>query len=94
MFPCTKCGCCCKRVGEAVRISGIQFPYGFNDKGECEMLVDNKCIVYANRPWICNVDKIIKKNKFNKKIYYKETARECNKMMDEDGISKNFRIKY
>jgi Fe-S-cluster containining protein len=94
MFPCTKCGCCCKRVGAAVAASGISFPYKFKEDGACEMLVDNKCLVYDKRPAICNVDKIIRSNKFNKKFYYKETARECNKMMDEDGIAKEFRIKY
>ena len=94
MFPCTMCGCCCKRVGLAVKDGEIDFPYKMKEDGSCEMLEDNKCKVYKNRPAICNIDKIIKANKYNKKIYYKETIRACNKMMTEDGIPKEYRIKY
>lgn len=93
MFPCTKCGCCCKRLGKAIK-EGIGFPYRAKENGECEMLEDNKCKVYDTRPDICNVDKVIELIGLDRNEYYKEGIYACNKMMDEDGISIEYRINY
>jgi uncharacterized protein len=93
MFPCTQCGCCCKRVGLLPKGNEFDFPYRAKENGECEMLFENKCKVYDNRPTICNVDELIKILKVDKSQYYKESIIACNQMMDEDGISQEYRIK-
>jgi len=93
MFPCTQCGCCCRKVGLIPKENNLGFPYRAKENGECEMLKDNKCVVYNERPIICNIDRLIKVLKVNKSQYYKESIDACNKMMDEDEISQEYRIK-
>ena len=97
MFPCTKCGECCKHIDKAVTLFtdagfDINFPYKWND-GVCEKLVNNLCSIYENRPYICNIDRYIKENKVNKKAFYRSNTEACNKLMDETGINIKFRIK-
>lgn len=54
-FNCTKCGACCKHIGEIRDTLNINFPYEIIDN-VCSMLDrNNLCTVYANRPEICNV---------------------------------------
>ena len=88
-FPCTQCGCCCRRVGDALK-QGIEFPYGAKEDGACEMLENNMCKVYNDRPTVCNIDSVIKLLGQDKQEYYKESIRLCNKMMNEDGISEEY----
>jgi Fe-S-cluster containining protein len=87
MYPCTNCGACCKRVHLLEN-----FPFK-NINGVCEKYIDNKCSIYENRPWICNIDKGAEILGFNKEEFYKLNIQACNQMMDEDGIDLKFRIK-
>lgn len=100
-FPCTGCGCCCKRVDIGVnRIKELaidkpefSFPYKWDQTGRCENLQDdNSCSIYDKRPIICNIDKVISLLKISKKEFYKLNIISCNKMMDEDNISSKYRI--
>ena len=92
-FPCTGCGCCCKRVGTVKQfLTEEEFPYNSNEDGSCEMLIDDKCSVYDNRPDICDVYKMFLKSDMDIKEYYKLNIEQCNKFMDEDNIPLNFRI--
>jgi len=101
LFPCSGCGCCCRRAKHTVALLNITdpqnefyFPYKFNEDGSCEMLnVDNKCSVYENRPTVCNIDKTILLAGLNKEQFYRDVIESCNKAMDEDNISVEFRIK-
>jgi len=93
VFPCTQCGCCCRRVRAIIEL-GIGFPYKAKEDGSCEMLTeDNNCKVYDSRPFICNISEVAKI--LNKDIdeYYAENIEICNKIMDEDNIPIEFRIK-
>ena len=100
-FPCTMCGCCCKRVGNIVHNFGLKekkdnpyyFPYDYDEKGVCEKLgSDNKCTVYDSRPLLCNIDAIVEFQMVDKKKFYMQNALACNKMMDEDNVPMDFRI--
>ena len=92
-FPCSGCGCCCKRVGMVKQfLIEEEFPYNAKEDGSCEMLIDNKCSVYDNRPDICDVYKMFLKSDMDIKEYYKVNIEQCNKFMDEDNIPLNFRI--
>ncbi len=98
MYPCTKCGCCCKRVNVAVErtkdIEGLEFPYKWDETGRCEMLTDdNLCSVYDDRPLLCNIDKVIEVFKIDKKEFYKQNTAACNELMDLENIPISFRIK-
>lgn len=99
-FPCTGCGCCCKRIKLVVEFMGIKdpkdhlyFPHSWNKKGVCQHLTeDNKCKIYNSRPLLCNVEKLTEFLGYDKKQFYQENVLACNKMMEEDNIPLHFRI--
>ena len=95
-YPCTSCGACCRRIdkiAEGFKQIGLDFPYIWSENGECEMLVDNQCSVYETRPLICNIEKVAEYMKIPKDVFFSMNIKLCNKMMDEDGIDKEFRIR-
>jgi len=98
MYPCTKCGCCCKKVNVAVEmtkmIDDFKFPYKWDETGRCEKLLeDNTCGVYDNRPLLCDIDRVIEYFGIDKKSFYEANVVACNKMMDENNIPISLRIK-
>lgn len=102
-FPCTGCGSCCKRIDRLIdninlfpkeQQELLHFPYKHED-GVCENLMeDNKCAIYENRPLICNIDKFIEVFELDKIQFYTDNINVCNKIMDEDGVSNELRIKF
>lgn len=102
-YPCTGCGACCHRIGNIVESWGLKdlseddemhFPHSYNDTGKCEMLDrDNKCLVYEDRPTICNVEKMFALMDIPRDTFYKLNINACNNMMDEDNIHLDYRIK-
>lgn len=67
-FECTICGKCCMHMKEVLEVlpqlakvigeDNACFPYSHNN-GVCEKLSpDNRCMVYEDRPIICNVNKL------------------------------------
>ena len=58
------------------------FPYDFDENGVCEKLVDNKCSVYEDRPYICNVDRNQKDSGLSKEEYYEATKMVCSTIID------------
>lgn len=93
-YPCTKCGCCCKMVGKMVQELEIDFPYAYDANGKCSQLADdNTCMVYEDRPLICNIDKMAELLKVNKAEFYDININACNDMMDEQGAPLEYRIK-
>lgn len=52
VFPCTKCGACCRSIGGIHEMSHLALP-----DGSCKHLtVDNRCAIYERRPLACRVD--------------------------------------
>ena len=65
-IQCNGCTFCCENIGAVLNSKYkakwaekflLEFPYKANENGACEMLKDNKCSIYENRPIICNVKK-------------------------------------
>lgn len=98
-YPCTGCGCCCKRIENAVSAyenidEEYEFPYSWDENGKCsELMDDNSCRVYENRPLLCNIDKFIEAYSMDKVMAYEMNISACNKMMDEDNVDNLLRIK-
>lgn len=91
-FPCTGCGACCRRVGSKLELlQEFGFPYKPLEDGSCEMLDNDRCSVYEDRPFICNVDKIGEYFP-DKKEFYLDNIRACNTMQEEDGLDPKYRI--
>lgn len=59
MFPCEKCGCCYRRVGEVFLARQMA-----KSNGVCKYLDEstNLCMIYNERPFFCRVDEFYEKN--------------------------------
>ncbi len=106
-FPCTKCGLCCKHVGDVLSQNSIEyktsptvikdlinsFPYKVNEDGSCSMLTEEGlCKVYENRPIICNVRLGAKLLNIPLKDWYKDRAKGCNDLIRKAGLSNDYLV--
>ena len=100
-FPCTSCGLCCKSLNilHSKQNSPImqflvdKFPYKILEDGSCEMLKDNQCSVYEDRPLICNVRLGGKLLGVDQDIWYAMLAEGCNKMIKEAELDDKYLVK-
>jgi uncharacterized protein len=83
MYPCTKCGACCRNIKfipQLDRGDGVCKHYDSDTK---------LCSIYDTRPLICRIDKAYDKifNKFmTKKTFYNIQIKSCNKLDDSNNI--------
>lgn len=57
IFPCDKCGLCCKHINEIPELQLFD-----SGNGRCiNLLENNLCAIYETRPDICNVTKMFEK---------------------------------
>ena len=102
-FPCTSCGLCCKNIKHLfppypgvehpmVLFLASKFPYKMLDDGSCEMLKDNQCSVYEDRPLICNIRLGGKIMGIDQDVWYKLLAEGCNKMITEAGLDSKYLV--
>ena len=88
-FLCSKCGACCRNVGNSKLPS--------DDKGVCLNLdqENNICKVYNTRPNICRVDKIFEnsfKDIMTKKEFYVWNTEACHWLIDKEDLDESFKI--
>lgn len=82
MFPCNKCGACCRNL----KLSPL---YAQLDRGDgvCIYLAGNLCSIYDNRPLLCRVDECYEKY-FKEAIsveeYYRLNQESCQKLQKQD----------
>jgi Fe-S-cluster containining protein len=94
-FECTSCGLCCKQVG-AILTSPVpfmwmkqavkDFPYKPREDGSCEKLgKDNRCSVYADRPLLCNIERMADEidMPINKETWYEMNYIGCRQLQME-----------
>jgi len=99
-FPCTSCGLCCKNLKSMYEDTGnsmiaflvSKFPHKILDDGSCEMLKDNQCSVYNDRPIICNVRLGAKVMGIDQADWYHIVAQGCNKMIAEAGLDPKYLV--
>lgn len=77
---CTRCGECCRHIGNIPALSGFA-----REDGSCRFLTeDNLCGIYEKRPLVCNVAGIY--GEFFKdvpeEIFYEKTAEACKKLQN------------
>jgi hypothetical protein len=53
---CTCCGLCCKRL-DKIELPE-EYKYLDNGSGICKFLNDNRCMIYKERPLICNSNRM------------------------------------
>ncbi len=87
-FPCSGCGACCRRIGWMPEEELEKHGLVADATGACiNLLPDNSCEIYEDRPDICRVDVQAKQADVDIDTYYRENIRLCNEWMDEDGMS-------
>lgn len=87
MFPCERCGCCCRRVGEAFFARHMAKP-----DGVCEYLDEatNLCTIYSERPIFCRVDEFYEKNlsdKMSREDFYRINKEVCKRFQAERRVN-------
>ena len=83
MFPCEKCGCCCRQVGKLFFAKDMALP-----DNSCKYLdkSTNLCTIYETRPLFCRVDEYYDKayaNKMSKEKFYAINKAICKQFQSE-----------
>ncbi|MEI0564034.1 YkgJ family cysteine cluster protein [Brachyspira pulli] len=73
-FPCIKCGLCCQKVNLIEEVSYLD-----SGNGVCKYLKNNLCLIYDDRPFLCNSEKVYSKfySHLTKKEYYVTMLKYC-----------------
>ena len=79
MFPCERCGACCRKIGKAPMTRHMA-----KDNGVCKYLneVTNLCMIYPDRPITCRVDEFYDqcyKDKMSREEFYRIHQEFCKK---------------
>ena len=77
MFPCQKCGVCCRHIGSVSFAKKMALP-----NGVCKFLDErtNLCSRYETRPIFCNVDRFYDKflaDKISREVFYEQNMKAC-----------------
>lgn len=83
MFPCERCGKCCRRVGEVFFAK-----YLARGDNVCKYLDEatNLCTIYETRPIFCRVDEFYEKNlshEMSREEFYRINKELCKKFQSE-----------
>ena len=78
MFPCDKCGECCRNL----KLSSL---YQSLDRGDgvCRYLVGNLCSIYHARPLLCRIDESYDrffKDTMTKEEFYRANLQMCSEL--------------
>lgn len=82
MFPCSKCGSCCKHIAKVIS------KYDRGDGVCINLSKNNLCMIYDHRPFICNIDKIYNTyfvERITKKEFYELTDVACEIVRELEG---------
>lgn len=89
MFPCERCGCCCRKVGEVFFARHMA-----KSNGVCKYLDEstNLCTIYDQRPIFCRVDELYEKNlanKISREEFYRINKEICKNFHDNSLTSQS-----
>lgn len=77
MYPCKRCGCCCRQIGKTFLGRSLALPNGI-----CRYLDvhTNLCTIYSTRPLFCRVDESYERyfqQWMSRKEFYQENQKAC-----------------
>lgn len=75
MFPCNKCGACCRNLNRSPLYDEMH-----NGDGICRYLKGNLCSIYQDRPLICRIDDAYRaffKKEMTLEEYYERNKKAC-----------------
>jgi len=82
-FPCTRCGACCRRVGDVDPSLGSPCMH---------LTADNECAIYETRPFFCRVDDMRPKG-WTAGWWHTVNAVNCNKLQEDDDMPPKYRLR-
>ena len=82
IFPCERCGQCCRRVGQTIIARHLA-----RADGVCKFLDEatNLCTIYETRPIFCRVDEFYEKNlshEMSREEFYRINKELCQKFRE------------
>lgn len=90
MFPCTKCGACCRKADRLP--DALKQHLSINEDGSCGFLLDDgMCSIYEDRPLFCRIEDIVPKS-MGLKEWHKLNASMCNALQEEAGMDESFMV--
>lgn len=78
MFPCDKCGCCCRHLDRSELYAELD-----RGDGTCKYLAGNLCSIYEERPLLCRIDECYERffqESMSLEEYYQRNEMECRKL--------------
>lgn len=92
IFPCTKCGACCKNIAGVEELETYDL-----GNGVCKYLdlKNNECKIYATRPNICKIDYMYEKHYakyYSKKQFYILNIEACKSLQEKEGVEENLKF--
>ena len=89
MFPCDKCGACCRNIGVAFFAKDM-----IDNEGGCKYLDSetNLCRQYSNRPVFCNVDEYYDKylqTTMTRKEFYRKNKEICEQLRRLEDVKRS-----
>ncbi|MDY6269630.1 MAG: YkgJ family cysteine cluster protein [Selenomonadaceae bacterium] len=86
MFPCERCGCCCRLAGHTIWGKSMA-----DANGICKYLDQEKnlCTIYENRPDICRVDLMydrLYQDQMSREAFYAMNKDVCRQLQEKSGI--------
>lgn len=78
MFPCKKCGACCRHVDRSPLYVALD-----RGDGVCRYLSGNLCSIYETRPLLCRVDlcyEMFFAGQMTKEDYYRRNLAACEEL--------------
>ncbi len=92
MFPCSGCGLCCQNISNIQELKHYDL-----GNGMCKYfdMSSNECMIYNNRPEICQIDKMYEikyRTSYKKQEFYALNAQVCNTLQEKCNKDKKYRI--
>lgn len=78
VFPCTKCGECCRHLDLIPQLRAFD-----TGNGTCRYLQGSLCSIYPERPLVCRVDAMYQKyfsDRYTKEEFYQMNLDVCRQM--------------
>lgn len=84
MYPCKRCGCCCRHVGRFFLGRALALPDGSCRYWDRET---HLCRIYETRPWFCRIDETYENylsSKMSREDFYRKNQRICQRLREEE----------
>lgn len=82
MFPCDRCGNCCRNLDRSPLYKELD-----RGDGVCRYLKENLCSIYSKRPLLCRIDDcydLYFKDTYTRDEFYRLNLEVCKELKEKD----------